>query len=161
MIKKLKYILLLLCFTPILTLGLLSKNYEKSGDLHVKMLKNSQESTEFVEYWRYDFRLDNHAQVISICDITYNSYKEMFDKYKELSENDRKVVDGTADYEEGYTIKDSITELVARFENTSDKGNKKLTLTNSNTIITVVVVAVFGMSVICVFFALKSGNLIK
>ena len=124
-------------------------------------MKNPANVTEFVSYWKEDFRKDENGNIISICDITLLSYQEMYGKYTLLDNEERSEVDATPDYEEGYTIKDSIKELVNRFENTSNESNKKPTLSHSSTIIIVVSVAVFGMSVICVFFALKSGKIIK
>ena len=161
MLKKLKIILLSILFIPVFALPISSQKYENNVVLTRNLHRNTIESDDFISYWKDDFRKDEEGNIISICDITLASYKEMYGKYVVLSDESRSEVDITPDYEEGYTIKDSIKELVNRFENASKEENKKPALKNSTTIIIVVVVAVFGMSVICVFFALKSGKIIK
>ena len=120
------------------------------------------ESEEFLQYYKEEFRKDNSGKIINICDITYASFREMYAKYIALNDEDRKVVDSTLDYEEGYTIKNSIDTLLDRFsEAQKSSSNSKRTLDQSSSIIVIVVIAVFGMSTICVFFVLKNGNIIQ
>ena len=161
MFKKLKYILLSLLLIPVFSLGFCGEKAQNNGLLPRKSIENPSESEVFIAYWQEDFRKDDEGNLISICDITYDSYKEMYGKYTVLSDAARNEVDETPDFEEGYTIKDSIKELVNRYEKTVDDTNKKPTLNHKSTIIIVIVVAVFGMSVICVFVALKNGKIIK
>ena len=120
------------------------------------------ESEEFLQYYKEEFRKDNSGKIINICDITYASFREMYAKYIALNDEDRKVVDSNLDYEEGYTIKNSIDTLLDRFsEAQKSSSNSKRTLDQSSSIIVIVVIAVFGMSTICVFFVLKNGNIIQ
>lgn len=161
MFKKIKILLMLLFLAPVLSLGFLGEKSQKSGLLPRNLSQNATESEVFIDYWKEDFRKDDNGEIISICDITLASYKEMYGKYVLLSDVARSEVDVTPDYEEGYTIKDSIKELVTHYESDTKADNKKAKLNHSSTIIIIVVVAVFGMSVICVFFALKNGNIIQ
>lgn len=160
MLKKLFAFLLLLA--P-LTFG--SFNHVSSQNnlvLQEKSLKIGTKSENFISYWKEDFRKDDNDQIIPICDITYNSYREMYSKYILLDTTDRKTVNSTPDYEEGYTIEDSIKELIRIHGGHSDtKPNERRTLNQSSTIIIIVVIAVFGMSTICVFFVLKNNKIIQ
>lgn len=160
MLKKLFAFLLLLA--P-LTFGSFSRDLpQNNAVLHEKYIKKSVESDNFLSYWRNDFRKDENGKIIAICDITYASYKEMYQKYVLLTSDDRKIVNLTPDYEEGYTIEDSIKELIRIHSNHGNiKPVERRTLNQSSTIIIIVVVAVFGMSTICVFFVLKSNKIIQ
>ena len=160
MLKKLFAFLLLLA--P-LTFGSFSHDLPQNTPvLQEKFVKRSIESDSFVSYWMNDFRKDANDQIINICDISYNSYREMYGKYVLLSNDDRKIVNLTPDYEEGYTIEDSIKELIRIHGNHQNtKPAERRTLNQSSTIIIIVVIAVFGMSTICVFFVLKNNNIIQ
>ena len=159
--KNLKW-LLLLSFIPMLFMPFSSKNHENNGLLPRFITEKAiSEANQFISYWMDDFRKDDNGNLISICDISKADYLEMFAKYTLLSTTDRKTVDATPDYEEGFTIKDSIKELVNHYSDTSKSENKKPTLAHSTTIIVVVSISVFGMTVICIFFALKNVNLIQ
>lgn len=127
------------------------------------LAKISDESDEFLNYWREDFRKDEEGNIIAICDIKYASFKEMYSKYILLNDYDKSIVDATDDYEENFTIKESIKTLISRFgENNTIANNKeKRTLDQSSSIIIIVVVAVFGMSTISVFYVLKRDNIIQ
>lgn len=160
MFKKIFAFLLLLA--P-LTFGSFSRvSSQKMPVLQEKLVKKSAESNDFLSYWMDDFRKDDNGQIIPICDITYNSYREMYGKYILLSNDDRKTVNLTPDYEEGYTIEDSIKELIRiHGSHHNTKPAERRTLNQSSTIIIIVVIAVFGMSTICVFFVLKNNNIIQ
>lgn len=122
----------------------------------------STESDEFLSYWREDFRKDEKGEIIPVCDITYLSFKDMYSRYSLLDEESKKIINSTPDYEEGYTIRNSIDTLIDRFKATQQVNNSnKRTLDQSSSIIVIVVIAVFGMSTICVFFVLKNGNIIQ
>ena len=143
----------LFLFFP-LTFGSFSNNFSNNNPvLQEKVPNRSAESDSFLTYWKEDFRKDDNGQIIPICDITYASYTVMYGKYVELSSSDREIVNNTPDYEEGYLIKDSIKQLISIHSNhTNPKSNERQTLNQQTTIIIIVVVAVFGMSTICVFF---------
>ena len=160
MIKAL--IVSILMFFPLLFGGNISHVSQNNQPFEQEIAKKMLNSNEFITYWMNDFRLDDEGQRIAICDITYNEYTIMYSKYAELNNADRTVVDNTPDYEEGYTIKDSILELVRIHGNMNRKQEEtKQTLNQSTTIIIIVVIAVFGMSTICVFFVLKNNNVIQ
>jgi len=125
----------------------------------VVLHENSAETDEFLLYWETDFRKDH----ISVCDITYESYKIMYHKFFSLSEADRNVISQTIDPmdESGtYTIGQVIEELANRFKAKPQENNRR-TLDQKTTIIIVVVVAVFGMTTISILFILKNNKLIK
>ena len=160
MLKRLFAFLLLLA--PLTFGGFKHETQANMPFLQEKYIKKSVESDGFISYWKEDFRKDEAGNLIAICDITYNSYKEMYAKYVLLSKTDREIVNSTPDYEEGYTIEDSIKELIRIHANHSpQKDTERRTLNQSSTIIIIVVIAVFGMSTICVFFVLKNNKIIK
>lgn len=152
----------LLLFAPAISGSFSSDISENIPVLQEKIDIKSAESDEFLSYWQNDFRKDDKGEIIPICDISYEDYSVMYGRYAALSNDDRIVVDATPDYEEGYTVKDSIVELVRIYgkrKNSSEE--KKQTLNQSSAITIIVVIAVFGMSVICLFYVMKNNNLIK
>ena len=160
MLKRL--VLFLLMLAPLTFGGFKHESQANMPVLQEKYIKRSIESDSFISYWKEDFRKDDNGNIIAICDITYASYKEMYDKYVLLSKADREIVNSTPDYEDGYTIEDSIKELIRIHANHApQKDTERRTLNQSSTIIIIVVIAVFGMSTICVFFVLKNNKIIK
>ena len=152
----------LLLFSPCVA-GSFNSNFNKeSPNLLEKIEIKSVESDGFLTYWREDFRKDEQGEIIPICNIKYQEYSVMYSRYVTLSSEDKIVVDATPDYEEGYTIKDSIKELVRLHGSKRNSTNEeRRTLDQSSTITIIVVIAVFGMSVICIFFVMKNTNLIQ
>lgn len=140
-----------------------SSNNQNSGVLPVNSLKYQGNAEEFITYYLNDFRKDSKGEIISICDIVYESYQVMNERYVSLSDADRQIVNVHPDYEEGYTILDSIKELANRFSKTQPGKDKeeRHTLNQSTTISIIVIVAIFGMSSICIFFVLKNSNIIE
>ena len=160
MIKLLLASLTLLA--PALSGGVLATINQDTPVLQEKVHILSSESDEFLSYWKDDFRKDDNGNIISICDISYQEYTVMYSKYAALNNSDRLIVDKTPDYETNYTILDSIKELVRIYGNKrNDNQAERATLNQSSTIAIIVVIAVFGMSVICVFFVMKNTNLIQ
>ena len=160
MLKKLFAFLLLLA--PLAFGSFNRVSTQNMPVLQEKSIKRSVESDSFISYWKEEFRKDDNGQIIAICDITFNSYREMYGKYVLLSNEDRKTVNSTPDFEEGYTIEDSIKELIRIHGNHNNtKPTERRTLNQSSTIIIIVVIAVFGMSTICVFFVLKNNKIIQ
>lgn len=152
----------LLLFTPVISGAFSANNSENIPVLQEKIDIKSAESDEFISYWQNDFRKDDGGEIIAICDIKYEDYTVMYGKYAALEKGDREIVDATPDYEEGYTIKDSIVELVRIYgKRKSSAEEPKKTLNQSSAITIIVVIAVFGMSVICLFYVMKNNNLIK
>ena len=129
---------------------------------HHSIQLKSAASDEFISYWNDDFRKDDVGNIIPICDITYSSFKTMYSKYVLLDTSDKAIVDATPDYEEGYSIKDSIKTLVDMYgDNQNPTAKEKRTLDQKSSIIVIVTIAVFGMSTICIFFVLKRDNIIQ
>lgn len=160
MIKLLLASLTLLA--PAISGGVLATNNQDMPVLREKVHILSSESDEFLSYWEDDFRKDDNGNIISICDISYHDYTVMYSKYVALNSSDKLIVDKTPDYEANYTILDSIKELVRIYGNKrKDNQAERATLNQSSTIAIIVVIAVFGMSVICVFFVMKNTNLIQ
>lgn len=127
----------------------------KSLENNLVLLENSKDSDEFIRYWETDFR------TTPTCDVQYDKFMEMINKYQALSSEDKQIVDNTTDVRDGCKIKKVITTLVNRFYRiTPQNTDKKDTLTKSATIIIIVSVAVFGMSTISVFFILKNKKVI-
>ena len=147
---------------PAISGGVLATNNQDMPVLQEKVHILSSESDEFLSYWKDDFRKDDNGNIISICDISYQDYTVMYSKYVALNNSDKLIVDKTPDYETNYTILDSIKELVRIYGNKrNDNQAERATLNQSSTIAIIVVIAVFGMSVICVFFVMKNTNLIQ
>lgn len=139
-----------------------AQTYENSAVLPVKMAVSNEKTDEFISYYKFDFRLDENGQIIPICDITYASYTVMYGKYATLNKDERETVNLTPDYEEGFTIGDSIKTLVNQFNDRSNQSvPTKRVLNKSTTIIIIVVVAVFGMSTIFIFYILKNNKIIS
>ena len=132
-------------------------NYEKEAVFVIK----SSESDEFINYWQNDFRKREDGTIIPICDISKDDFTMMYySHYSPLSEQDKKIVNATNDFEEGYTIKDSINQLAAMYAN-HNNDNGKSNLDQSTGIIVVVSIAIFGVSTISIFFIFKQKKFIK
>lgn len=132
-------------------------NYEKEAGFVVK----SVESDEFIDYWQNDFRKREDGTIIPICDISKDDFTLMYySHYSPLSEQDKKIVNATNDFEEGYTIKDSINQLAAMYANHNNDSGKS-NLDQSTGIIVVVSIAIFGVSTISIFFIFKQKKFIK
>ena len=116
---------------------------ENTPVLRAKLETKSEESDEFLTYWRNDFRKDEQGNLIAICDIKRNDYTVMYSKYSSLTASDRDIVNATPDYEEGYTIKDSVVELIRLYGSKKPNSDEnKRTLNQSSTITIIVAIAV-------------------
>lgn len=154
MIKKIALFLLLI--SPLCFMAPKQSHESKSFENTLNLMENSAESDAFIDYWKNTFRTK------PTCDITYEEFLVMIQKYRALSSQDKAIVDATDDVEPGYKIKDVIQTLINRFYKLDPKdAEKKDTLDKSTTIIIVVSVAVFGMSTISVFFMLKNRKVIN
>jgi len=108
---------------------------------------------EFIALWK-EFRKDYP----NICDLPKEIFEPIFAAYETLSESDKKIVDATPDVD-GYTIGDSMKTLINKYRNI--ETHSTVVLNKGNTLIIVIVLAVFGMSAICGFFLLKNKNIIE
>lgn len=139
-----------------------SKNTKNSGfaenSLQISYIYRSSHSDEFIEYWNNEFRSSD----VPVCNITYESYLEMYEKYQALSKEDREIVNAAPDIDEGYTIGQVIRTLVQKYYPNNSKGNSdKKKLNQSAIIIIAVVVALVGASSISILYILKNQKVIK
>ena len=153
----------------ILTLPLLfgfsscTKNAQKSHS----MIKNPEivrvfrgaSLNSFITYWNEDFRVANPK----VCDITYEAYVPMYDRYQVLSKEDRATLNETSDLlEPDYTIGAIVKTLVARFYPNNNKAKQeKKKLDQSAIIIIAVVVALVGATSISILFILRNRKVIE
>ena len=124
MLKKLFAFLLLLA--PLAFGSFNGASTQNMLVLQEKSIKRSVESDSFISYWKEEFRKDDNGQIIAICDITFNSYREMYGKYVLLSNEDRKTVNSTPDYEEGYISKNEIKSAIEILHNAGRHISEKL-----------------------------------
>lgn len=122
----------------------------------------SAESDEFITYWKNDFRKDSSGKIIDICNISKESFLNMYyGHYAILSSGAKAEVNAHQDYEEGYTIKDSISQLASMYSTNNQNVSVGSKLDQPTSIIIVISVAVFGVSTICIFFIFKQNKLIE
>lgn len=119
----------------------------------------SAESDEFLNYWENDFRVNNP----SVCDISYDAYLEMYEKYVALSKEDREIINEIPDkLEPDYTIGKIVKYLVTRYyPNTQKIKAEKKKLDQSTIIIIATVVALVGATAISVLYMLKNQKVIR
>ena len=157
-----KKILLGLFLLPLLG-GLSVKNASKTSVFYSEKptisRSFSSQSEAFIEYWENDFREHNPA----VCDITYEAYKEMYNRYLSLSESDRAIVNSTVDTREpDYTIGQIIKTLVNRFyPNNQKMQNEKSKLDQSTIIVIATVIALVGATAISILYILKNKKVIE
>lgn len=137
-------------------------NYQKEPEIAVNSVQIMDAADDFITYWREDFRLDDKGNVIAICDITKEDFREMYyNHYIQLSATDRTRVNKIKDYEEGYTIKDSIDQLAKMYISGKSDSDNKSNLDQPTSIIIVVSIAIFGMTSISIFFIFKQEKFIQ
>lgn len=96
----------------------------------------------------------------SVCDITESTYLLLNSYYSALGVSDRLVVDAYEfDLVGHYTIKQGMEELQNLYNVKPVSQNKDLS--QNTTIIVVVVIAIIGMTSICVFYSFKESDLIS
>ena len=125
----------------------------------ISRIYRSSESDNFVNYWENDFRVHNP----SVCDISYDAYLEMYEKYVALSKEDREIVNEIPDkLEPDYTIGKIVKYLVTRYyPNTQKVKAEKQKLDQSTIIIIATVVALVGATAISVLYMLKNQKVIR
>lgn len=160
---KIKHLFLPL-FTLMCLFGLNSKNIVKTPINEVKSpvisrVFRSNSADSFIDYWQNDFRVHNPA----VCDIKYDAYKEMYDRYLLLSNEDRTIVNAVKDnLEPEYTIGAIVKVLVNRFYPNNNKiKNEKQKLDQTSIIVIATVVALVGATSISILFILKNNKVIK
>ena len=137
-----------------------SKNVEiatKNTEI-VRVLRGEQLDS-FIAYWNDDFRANNPK----VCDITYDAYLPMYERYQVLSKEDRATLNETPDtLEPEYTIGAIVKTLVGRFyPNNNKTKQEKKKLDQSAIIIIAVVVALVGATSISILFILRNQKVIE
>ena len=139
----------------------------KSSKKTANMIKNTEivrvlrgeELNSFITYWNEDFRVNNPK----VCDITFDAYLPMYERYQVLSKEDRATLNETPDtLEPEYTIGAIVKTLVSRFyPNNNKTKQEKKKLDQSSIIIIAVVVALVGASSISILFILRNQKVIE
>ena len=160
---KKRFLLPLLLLLPLLGGGFNKSNIASNNEFlpanRQYLVQKSQQIDDFISYWETDFREHNPE----VCEIPYEAYLEMYERYIALSKEDREVVNATIDTREpDYTIGAIIKTLVNKFyPNTNSVKQEKQKLDQSTVIIIATVVALVGASAISVLYILKNNKVIK
>ena len=110
----------------------------------------------FMNYWNSSVR---PTEDISICDMSKEEFDVVYDLYKNLSKKDRDAVDKEEDIA-GESISSSMKELMDMFIK-KNPSSRKDELTQDNAIGVIIVIALIGMTSICVFYLLKTKDVIS
>lgn len=125
----------------------------------ITRISRGQKLDQFITYWNEDFRVNNPK----VCDITYDAYAPMYERYQELSKDERATLNETPDIlEPEYTIGEVVKTLVAKFYPNNKKAKvEKKKLDQSSIIIIAVVVALVGATSISILFILRNNKVIE
>ena len=134
-------------------------NANEVKNTQIARVFRSSEADDFITYWNEDFRVNNPK----VCDIKYQDYVPMYERYKPLSKEDKQILNETYDLlEPDYTIGQIVKTLVARFYPNNNKRNaEKKKLDQTAIIVIAVVVALVGASSISILYILKNQKVIK
>lgn len=110
----------------------------------------------FINYWNDIVRPDTE---ISICDMTKSDFQALYALYTGLSLSERNKVDATLD-KAGEKIGDSMKVLINQFKS-SQPSQKTTEWKQSGALTFIIIVAVIGMTSICVFFLMKTKQIIS
>ena len=111
----------------------------------------------FIKYWNDEIRPQDKE---SICDITQAEFNKIYGMYSKLLLSDKKVVDNYVDAA-GAKIGDSMATLVNMFKIVKPSNNKTAEWNQSGAITLIIIISVIGMTSICVFFLLKTKQIIN
>ena len=109
----------------------------------------------FINYWNQNIRPEAST---NICDISKDTFNNLYSLYKNLSDDDLKVVDAYVDLG-GAKINDSMKQLIKLFSD-SKQSQKKDEWNQTGAITLIIFIAVLGMTSITIFFLLKTKHLI-
>lgn len=110
----------------------------------------------FINFWNEEIRPESTS---NLCDISKNKYEYAFSKYSALNDDDKEFVNNYAD-KSGSTIKSSIDFLIDFFDETPAPNVEKKEMNKSTALGLIITASIIGMTSICVFFFLKSKNII-
>ena len=158
-----KWLLSILVLPILFGFSLRSKNVEKSQNTiknpEIVRVFRGEALNSFITYWNDEFRVANPK----VCDITYDAYLPMYERYQVLSKEDRATLNETPDsLEPEYTIGAIVKTLVGRFyPNNNKTKQEKKKLDQSAIIIIAVVVALVGATSISILFILRNQKVIE
>lgn len=110
----------------------------------------------FINYWNEKVRT---SAEVSICDMSKSDFQALYALYSNLSLTDRKTVDETKDIA-NERIGESMAVLINQFK-TPQSSQPKNEWKQSGAITFIIIVSVIGMTSICVFFLLKTKQIIS
>lgn len=131
------------------------KEKYSSFDMNNYSISYYQNDEGFINYWDEVVRVDATQ---SICDIGEAGYRTLLSKYNALTTPEKIYVNAYEDVA-GNLIKDSMQYLKDHFD-VPQKANNSNQLSQQDSIITILIIATFGMSTITVFYLLKKKNII-
>ena len=110
----------------------------------------------FLNYWDKFIRPTEKS---NICNITKQIFSEAYTLYTDLSISERDIVDNTID-KGGAKISASMKVLIEYFNGNPQPSNRGTTWNQKGAISFIIVVAVIGMTSICVFYLMKTKQII-
>lgn len=110
----------------------------------------------FINYWDINIRPEKES---NICGISTTTYQTLYALYTELTISEREIVDSTSD-KAGIEIKQSMKVLKDTFQQTPSPSNSGTTWNQKGAISFIIIVAVIGMTSICVFYLMKTKQII-
>ena len=110
----------------------------------------------FINYWNEKVRT---SAEVSICDMSKADFQALYALYSNLSLTDRKTVDETKDIA-NEKIGESMAVLINQFK-TPQSSQPKNEWKQSGAITFIIIVSVIGMTSICIFFLLKTKQIIS
>ena len=111
----------------------------------------------FIKYWNDEVRPEEKE---SICDMTQAEFNIIYGLYSNLLLQDKKVVDNYVDAA-GAKISDSMAALLKMFKVTQPSKNTTSEWNQSGAITLIIIISVIGMTSICIFFLLKTKQIIN
>lgn len=110
----------------------------------------------FVNFWNEKIRIEASGD---ICNISQATYDEVYNRYKSLSYEDKTSVDRKEDIA-GVAIGDSMKQLADLFGKKNPSPEKD-EFTQGNAIGIIIAISLIGMTSICVFYLLKTKDIIS
>lgn len=110
----------------------------------------------FINYWNEKVRT---SAEVSICDMSKADFQALYALYSNLSLTDRKTVDESKDIA-NEKIGESMAVLINQFK-TPQSSQPKNEWKQSGAITFIIIVSVIGMTSICIFFLLKTKQIIS
>ena len=110
----------------------------------------------FINYWNLNIRPNADS---NICNITNETFRTAYTLYCELTITERDIVNTSLD-KAGEKIGSSMKVLINQFNVNPQPSNKGTTWNQKGALSFIIVVAVIGMTSICVFYLMKTKQII-